>query len=295
MGHRRRCDQDRITAKAGRSERVGAVPDRTRPGKAEWVVVSRWPLFVLAVFCTSCGLAASSSGVDVVGSASSPEVANRGAPTATFEVIAPLDVIGAVPPPNDDDEMIVEPVVDRPTSVAVVGDSLTVSAADEIELALDAIGLDVIAFDALESRRIARGGSGLPPGTSAVEQILDAAILAEEPELWVIALGTNDVASVGSLDEFRPEMRELLDLIPSDVPVIWVDLWIGARTDSIRQANRMIRAELRQWAGGSAVVDWFAHGDDDGVITGDGVHLTDEGQQLFASSIADTVDEMFAP
>ena len=271
------------------------MPGGTSIGEAEWDVVSRWPLLVLALICTSCGLTASSSGVDVVGSAATPVVVDGAAPVFAPEVITPPDVLGAVPLPDDDDEMIVVPVVDRPASVAVVGDSLTVSAADEIEVALDSIGLDVIAVDAMESRRITQGGSSLPPGTSAVEGILEGLAIGGEPDLWVIALGTNDVASAGSLDGFRPGMRELLDLIPPDVPVIWVDLWITDRPDSIRQANRMIRAELRQWDGGSAVVDWFAHGDDDGVITSDGVHLTDLGQRLFASSIADTVDEMFAP
>lgn len=271
------------------------MPGSSWAGEAEWFVVSRWPLLVLTLVCTSCGLTASSSGVDVVGSSANPVGDDAATPVVTIEVVAPRDVFGAIPLPDDDDEMIVVPIVDRPASVAVVGDSLTVSATEEIELALDAIGLDVIAVDAMESRRITQGRSNLPPGTSAVEGILEGVAIGDDPDLWVIALGTNDVASVGSLDGFRPEMRELLDLIPPDVPVIWVDLWIRDRSDSIRQANRMIRAELRQWDGGSAVVDWFAHGDDDGVITSDGVHLTDLGQQLFASSIADTVDEMFAP
>ena len=268
---------------------------RTSAGEAEWVVVSRWPLLILTLVCTSCGLTASSSGVDVVESAATPVVADGATPVVAIEVITPREVLGAVPLSDDDDEMIVVPIVDRPTSVAVVGDSLTVSASEEIAVALDAIGLDVIAVDAMESRRITQGPSSLPPGTSAVVEILEGLATGDDPDLWVIALGTNDVASVGSLDGFRPEMRQLLDLIPPDVPVIWVDLWIRDRSDSIRQANRMIRAELRQWDGGSAVVDWFAHGDDDGVITSDGVHLTDLGQQLFASSIADTVNEMFAP
>ncbi len=214
------------------------------------------------------------------------------APSTTIEVLVPLELLVDEPTP-DDDETIVEPPAARPTSMAVVGDSLTVSAADEIETALSAIGLDVVAVDGLESRRMTRGGSNLPAGTSAIEEIMADATIDAEPGLWVIALGTNDVASVGSLDGFRLEMRELLDLIPTDAPVIWVDLWIRDRTESIEEANRLIRTELRQRDGGAAVVDWFAHGDDEGIITGDGVHLTETGRQLFASSIADTVDEMF--
>ena len=44
----------------------------------------------------------------------------------------------------------------------------------------------------------------------------------------------------------------------------------------------------------AAVVDWYSHGEDDGIITGDGVHLTGAGQQLFADSIAEAIEELFA-
>jgi lysophospholipase L1-like esterase len=195
-------------------------------------------------------------------------------------------------------DVVVEPVGgaasggarSSPSTVAVVGDSLTVSAEQEILAALTADGLDVLAVDGLESRRMTHGGTALPPGTSAIEDIQRLVT----PDLWVIALGTNDVASVGSADGFRAEMRELLELLPDDAPVVWVDLWIRDRETAISEANRLIRAELRTRRGGAAVVDWFSHGTEDGVITGDGVHLTDAGRQLFASSIAAAIDELFA-
>ncbi len=41
------------------------------------------------------------------------------------------------------------------------------------------------------------------------------------------------------------------------------------------------------------MVDWHAHGLDEGVITADGVHLTQRGQQLFPDSIVAAIDEMF--
>ena len=136
---------------------------------------------------------------------------------------------------------------------------------------------------------MAVGTSSLTPGRRVVEEILEES----QPELWVIALGTNDVASVDSLDGFRSDMRVILDLLPSDVPVVWVDLYIRDRPEPIGRANLQIRAELGGREGGAAVVDWFSHGVDDGVITGDGVHLTPEGQQLFADSIVKAVDELF--
>jgi lysophospholipase L1-like esterase len=41
------------------------------------------------------------------------------------------------------------------------------------------------------------------------------------------------------------------------------------------------------------VVDWYTHGDDPGIIVGDGVHLTDAGERLFAASMAASVEAMY--
>jgi lysophospholipase L1-like esterase len=41
--------------------------------------------------------------------------------------------------------------------------------------------------------------------------------------------------------------------------------------------------------GESAVADWFSHGDQAGVITDDGVHLTGDGRWTFARAIADAI------
>ncbi|MEO6651458.1 MAG: SGNH/GDSL hydrolase family protein [Ilumatobacteraceae bacterium] len=195
--------------------------------------------------------------------------------------------VDRVPRPGD---VIVRADEPRPTSVAVVGDSLTVSATEEIESALDSAGFDAIDVDGQEGRRMTHGRNDLTPGVDVVADILTRS----KPELWVIALGTNDVASVDDLSGFRSEMRSILDLLPPDADVIWVDLWIRDRSESIIEANQLIRTELRAWSADASVVDWHDHGLDDGVITADGVHLTQFGQQLFADSIADAIDEMFS-
>lgn len=203
-------------------------------------------------------------------------------PADEFVVEPAEPVVGAA-------DVIVEAVEPRPTTAAVVGDSLTVSAQDEIESALDSAGFEAVEVDGREGRRMTHGRSDLTPGVDVVADILTRS----QPDLWVIALGTNDVASVDDLGGFRSEMRSILDLLPSDADVIWVDLWIRERPDAIAEANRLIRAELRSWSGGATVVDWYVHGLDDGVITADGVHLTPLGQQLYADSIVAAIDVMF--
>lgn len=194
-------------------------------------------------------------------------------------------------PADEPVETLVEPPSPLPDDVVVIGDSLTVSAVIEIESSLRTIGLDVVAIDALESRRIANGGSELPPGVAAITDVLDA---GADPGLWVIALGTNDVGSGGNVEGLRASMRELLALIPGDAAVVWVDVWIGGREGAAAEANEAIRAELRTREGGAAVVDWFARGAaDDGSIAGDGVHLTASGRSVFAASIVDAIDSLY--
>ncbi len=249
------------------------------------------PVFAsaLVLMLAACGLDDRPSGVGALGMETlDVEEVSTTLPSAT-DVDPPVvgsEFDGVV----DEIETLVEPTIERPSTVAVVGDSLTKSAEDEIVRSLVRRGLHVLAVDGLESRRMSRGGSSLPPGTDAVGTIASTV----EPGVWVIALGTNDVASDESLDDFRAEMREVLDLIPADDPVIWVDLWIAGREEVVARANRMIRVELERRDSGSAVVDWYSHGTEAGIITEDGVHLTQSGQDLFADSIATSVDVLFA-
>lgn len=174
-----------------------------------------------------------------------------------------------------------------PRTVAVVGDSLTLSASEEIEAVLSGMGIDVLVVDAAESRRLARG-SVPPSGIDAIEQIAAVA----SPELWVIALGTNDVGAASSPDQFRADLTTVLAGVPTGSPVVWVDFWIRDRLPAIDAANDELRTVLRHRPA-TVVADWFAHGDDTGVVTHDGVHLTAAGQQVFASTIADAVTTLF--
>jgi lysophospholipase L1-like esterase len=177
-----------------------------------------------------------------------------------------------------------------PVSVAVIGDSLTLSAKEEISEALASTGIELVAVDGVENRRMTSGSSEVPPATTAIKAVLEEA----EPELWVIAMGTNDVGAQTGTEVFREDMDELLDLLPADASVIWVDLWIRDHDDRIVEANEAIRLELGRRRGVGAVVDWHTQADNPGIITRDGVHLTTDGQQLFADSIVNAIATTFA-
>ena len=176
-------------------------------------------------------------------------------------------------------------VLDVPATVAVVGDSLTVAATDEINDALSRIGVRAVILDGRESRRMAVGSRGLPSGVAAIEGILGE----RRPDLWVVALGTNDVGAAVDADRFRTDLRETLAMIPPRDPVVWVDVWIRDRHDDVVEANTVLHGELSRRSAPTVVVDWYSVGSIDGVITADGVHLTEAGQDRFATEIADAV------
>ena len=176
---------------------------------------------------------------------------------------------------------------DLPDTVAVVGDSLTESAQREITAYLKALGIDVVTIDGAQNRRMTHGDRP-DPGIDIVDRIQKVA----DPELWVIALGTNDVGAEVSPQQYGSDINTLLEAIPDDAPVVWVDVWIRDRQPQVETANTVLRDTL---AGrpDSIVADWFAHGDDPGIITRDGVHLTNDGRYMFAATIAAATVDLF--
>jgi hypothetical protein len=237
---------------------------------------------VLAFTGVACGLDKSPSGVQTINRGTTIAAANP-TPDLSSGALTSSDVAadGSVVPLDE-----LRPL---PRFVAVIGDSLALSAADEIRAALLGIGLDDVVIDSVESRRIIRRAVDIPPGIDAIRQLQ----VGSTPDLWVISLGTNDVASQLGIDVIRSNIAELLALIPADDPVVWVDVWLRDDTDQAAAAN----VEIRRLVGRrpvSAVVDWFSWGLKDDVISRDGVHLTERGQNVFAAAIARTVDSLFA-
>jgi lysophospholipase L1-like esterase len=198
--------------------------------------------------------------------------------------------IGVVVDPDRPAENVPLPLpLPMPGTVAVVGDSLTVSAADEIDVALTDAGLEVLAVDGLENRRMVRGGAETRPGVDAIDDILAA---GHEPELWIVALGTNDVGNGIDEPHFSDDVEAVLRGVPTGAPVIWIDLFIRDRPRLVAQANDAIRS-VSAIRPGTLVVDWNGLGDAPGIVTSDGVHLTEAGQDLFAATMAAAVDALF--
>lgn len=207
--------------------------------------------------------------------------AGRGQVQPQFPDGAPAHLPEASLPPVDAAD------VDLPDSAVVVGDSLTESAQQEIGVYLDGLGVDTITIDGAKNRRMTHGDHP-DPGVDIVERIAKVT----EPEVWVIALGTNDVGAEVSPEQYAADITTLLAAVPDGAPVVWVDVWIRDRQEQVETANQVLRETL---AGrpDTIVADWFSHGDDAGIIASDGIHLTNDGRYLFAATIAASIADLF--
>ena len=176
-----------------------------------------------------------------------------------------------------------------PATMAMVGDSITVMSTPVLQAELPSTGLDVRAIDAQVGRRIAVGERGrIHPGVDVVQFIAST----ENPDLWVIALGANDVGKYDR-EGYDEIIREMLRAIPFGKPLVWVNAYHEDEMEHCELFNAVLDNRITRRER-SLLVDWFSHGDDDGVITGDGVHPTDEGMEVFARITANGVTDLLA-
>ncbi len=100
--------------------------------------------------------------------------------------------------------------------VVVIGDSITVAAAPQIVAGATAIDADVTVL-AEVGRRITVG-SQPPAGTDVLAEVL----ADDDPDLVVVALGTNDIGKYSTIEEYAGQVEELVDLLP-DGPAARLD------------------------------------------------------------------------
>jgi lysophospholipase L1-like esterase len=127
-------------------------------------------------------------------------------------------------------------------------------------------------------------GATPEPGLDSIATLVSGAA----PEMWVVALGTNDIGAETDPQRYGGDVQRLLDEIPAASSVVWVDVWIRDRKSAVERANQVLRDVLAERPR-SMVADWFSHGDDVGVVTADGVHLTGDGRHVFAATIVDAI------
>jgi len=179
------------------------------------------------------------------------------------------------------------------TSVAMVGDSITAASAGELRDALADIGVDEVQIDGEASRRVLVGSGrngGSLSGVKAVEALLDD---GADPSAWVIALGTNDVGGFGSADEGRELIKQITEMLPPTVPLVWVNVYRPSDLRATRLFNELLAGVLES-RGNAIVADWYAIATDPelDVLRSDDLHPNDEGQVAFAELVVQALQRL---
>jgi lysophospholipase L1-like esterase len=206
-------------------------------------------------------------------------------------LLAACDALSSSSDDSLDDIDGAAPGRDGRPRIAMIGDSITFMASDPLRQGFTDLGLDVVTIDAQVGRRMTVGTRGqLYPGTDVVRYIA----AGDGVDLWVVALGTNDVGQYRDAPEYTQQILAVLAEVPVRAPLAWVDTWHRDRPEACELLNGVLRGVVGARPR-SLVVDWYSHGDDDGVVTSDGVHPTEQGTSVFGlvvtAGVRDLLDQ----
>lgn len=175
-------------------------------------------------------------------------------------------------------------------TVVMIGDSITVGSTPALEERFEQLGFFDVTIEAENGKRIAQEVSGNPSGVSIADTLV-ATDVADDPleELWVVALGTNDIGAYAERDEVEAVVDEMLDAVPDDASLIWVDTYLPNDVEGSELVNDVVRERLAD-RGNAVVAPWSAVADRDGVLSSDMIHPSDQGSEVFAATVAATID-----
>ena len=165
--------------------------------------------------------------------------------------------------------------------VAMVGDSITVGSTPGLEAAAAELGID-LTIDAEVGRRMTVGNSP----DSGLDAIADLLADSGVPDLWVVALGTNDVGQYAD-GEYTAQIETLLDALPAGARVVWIDVYVRDREDASDEFNDEL-ADVLNARGGASIGDWTQFATGDGVLS-DGIHPSDDGASLFVDLVTQQI------
>lgn len=162
------------------------------------------------------------------------------------------------------------------TSLLMVGDSISFMSLEPLHAVLAAEGYTQVTIDAVPGRPIA-------DGVGVVEL---AVASGARPDVWVIALGTNDLYHGTDVPAYRALVERLLAQIPEGEPVVWVDTYIRDRVEEARAFNAALADALAE-RGDAETAHWFERCVEAGevLLVGDGVHPSESGTLAFADTV----------
>jgi lysophospholipase L1-like esterase len=176
-------------------------------------------------------------------------------------------------------------------SVVVVGDSITEASAAAIEANLSSEGVETVEVHGKARRRIEVGAGNSEQPLSGIKEMYQLIRDGVSPDVWVIALGTNDVAAYAGEEDYGRLVDTVLGMIPQDVPVVWVDVYRPKELRHTEMFNDVLHDRLddREHA---AIAPWnaFASSPDLAILRDDRLHPNATGSEVFAAVIASAID-----
>jgi lysophospholipase L1-like esterase len=233
-----------------------------------------------ATIALAIGCAAVITGCTTTSTSSSPDPAS---PDVAADV-AIEPPAGAEPSGTTETLATDAPNID---SVVMIGDSITDGATPALEARFEALGLGTT-IEAVTGKRMAVSSGKNASGASVAEDLHDLDERDPSREVWVVALGTNDIGQYTSPAEIAAAVNEVLAEVPDDAAVVWVDTYIRNRAEQSEAINSIVRERIDR-RGNAIVAPWTEFASGDGIVSGDGVHPTADGAEMFAFVVTDTV------
>lgn len=169
-----------------------------------------------------------------------------------------------------------------PKSVVMVGDSITALSKATLETVLTNIGFESVVVNAEPNRRIEVGGKKPMAGLDVVKYIA----ASSPPEMWIIALGTNDAGLYASDEDYQGLIDEMLAAIPEQIPLVWISVYRHDQLEGCAHFNIIVRQALQK-RGHATMGEWNQQctTSEESILTDDGVHPNSNGILVFADTV----------
>lgn len=172
------------------------------------------------------------------------------------------------------------------TKFGMVGDSITRASSKSLTSVLEQQGFTEITIEAEVSRRIAVGdGKGEP--LSGVRTLYTMIAEGIDPDVWAIAMGTNDVGKYDDADAYASLIDQMLSMPDAKVPIVWVDVYNPTQLAATKVFNLVLR-ERASDRGNTTVLSWFDLASDPKgkILRSDKIHPNEKGTLVFADLVS---------
>jgi lysophospholipase L1-like esterase len=172
------------------------------------------------------------------------------------------------------------------TKFAMVGDSITKASSKSLTEVLGGQGFTDITIEAEVSRRITVGdGKGEPlSGVKTLSAMMEDGVA---PDVWGIAMGTNDVGKYKEPEEYAALIDQMLSIPAANVPIVWVDVYNPNQLAGTKMFNTVLR-ERAAARGNTTVQSWFKLASDpkEQILGTDHIHPNEQGTVVFADLVS---------